>query len=177
MRAGLWRYLYKQLYWPQPAKYDVHVVAEQLPRRDNYIKLADERDVLDLPLAVINWRVQALEYETFAAFSKRFAGFWARRGLHEIGVLEWANWPYGPPLAKSAFGVDVFHPGGSTRMGANGRSAVVDQNLRTFAIPNLWIASTSVFPSGASANPTLMLMLFTKRLAGHLAQRLLERTA
>ena len=53
-------------------------------------------------------------------------------------------------------------------MGSDGRSAVVDQNLRTFAISNLWISSTSVFPSGASANPTLMLMLFSMRLADHL---------
>jgi len=47
----------------------------------------------------------------------------------------------------------------------DGRTAVVDGNLRTFSIPNLWVCSTSVFPSGASANPTLMLMLFSARLA------------
>jgi hypothetical protein len=34
------------------------------------------------------------------------------------------------------------------------------------------VASTSVFPSGASANPTMMLMLFTLRLADHLAKTL-----
>ena len=53
-------------------------------------------------------------------------------------------------------------------MGRTRRSAVVDENLRTFAVPNLWIASTSVFPSGASANPTLMLMLMAYRLADEL---------
>jgi choline dehydrogenase-like flavoprotein len=68
-------------------------------------------------------------------------------------------------------GSDIFHPGGSTRMGRNPRTAVVDENLRTFAIKNLWVASTSVFPSGASANPTFMLILMTLRLADHLAQQ------
>jgi choline dehydrogenase-like flavoprotein len=53
-------------------------------------------------------------------------------------------------------------------MGTDGRYAVVDDNLRTFAVPNLWVLSTSVFPSGGSANPTLMLMLFAMRLADKL---------
>jgi choline dehydrogenase-like flavoprotein len=64
----------------------------------------------------------------------------------------------------------VFHPGGTTRMGRNAREAVVDTNLKAFAIANLWVASTSVFPSGASANPTMTLLLFTLRLADHLAK-------
>ena len=64
---------------------------------------------------------------------------------------------------------DVFHPGGTTCMGPSAPTAVVDGNLKTFAVSNLWVASTSTFPSGASANPTMMLMLFTLRLADHLS--------
>jgi choline dehydrogenase-like flavoprotein len=66
----------------------------------------------------------------------------------------------------------VFHPGGTTRMGLDATTAVVNRDLRTYAVPNLWVASTSVFPSGASANPTLMLMLLTSRLAERLGVEL-----
>jgi choline dehydrogenase-like flavoprotein len=64
---------------------------------------------------------------------------------------------------------DIFHPAGSTRMGLNGRDSVVDRDLRTFAIDNLWVASTSAFPSLGSANPTLTLMMLTFRLGDHLS--------
>ena len=70
---------------------------------------------------------------------------------------------------------DVYHPGGSTRMGTDRHTAVVDANFRSFAVENLWVMSTSAFPSGGGANPTLTLMLFAMRLADHLSHKL--RTA
>jgi choline dehydrogenase-like flavoprotein len=171
-KAGLWRYLHNQLYWPEPVRYELHVVAEQLPLSDNHVKLASETDVFGLPLAAIKWRIDSPDCRTFAAYIRRFECFWRRRGLGAIGDLVWLARPDALSVSEISHGVDVYHPGGSTRMGTDGRSAVVDQDLRTFAIPNLWVSSTSVFPSGASANPTLMLMLFTARLADHLAKGL-----
>jgi choline dehydrogenase-like flavoprotein len=169
-KAALWRYVYKQLYWPDGSKYELHVAAEQRPRYSNFIALTSDTDMFGLFLAAIKWRIHTEDFEVFSTFIRLFDYFWKRRGLEEIGELEWlvdAN-------TISADGIpctgDVYHPGGSTRMGTDGHSAVVDFNLRTFAIPNLWVASTSVFPSGASANPTLMLMLFTMRLAEHLVK-------
>jgi choline dehydrogenase-like flavoprotein len=171
-KAGVWRLLHNQLYWPIPAKYELHVVAEQHPRFHNCIKLASETDVFGLPLTSIKWQVESADYNAFAAYIQRFEGFWKRRGFGAIGNLEWLASPNAPSLSKLSHGADIYHPGGSTRMGTDGRSAVVDDNLRTFAIPNMWVSSTSVFPSGASANPTLMLMLFTVRLADRLAKEL-----
>ena len=54
-------------------------------------------------------------------------------------------------------------------MGREAQTSVVNANLQTHAVSNLSVASTSVFPSGASANPTFMLMGFALRLADHLA--------
>jgi choline dehydrogenase-like flavoprotein len=174
-KAGLWRYGYKQLYWPVPARYELHIVAEQQPRADNYIKLASsETDVFGLPLAAIKWRIQPADCRVFSAYIRRFDDFWRRRGLQAIGDLEWSSHPDLLSPDDIPRGGDIYHPGGSTRMGTDAQSAVVDDNLRAFAVPNLWVLSTSVFPSGASANPTLMLMLFAMRLAERLAT--VERT-
>ena len=177
VRAGFWRYFHKQLYWPTPAKYTLHVVAEQAPRPDNVITLATERDEFGLPMAAIDWRIREPDCMVFSAFCHRFDGFWKRHGMQAIGDLEWLAAPDAITTRQIAHGGDIYHPGGTTRMGTNARSAVVDQDLRTHAVSNLWVASTSVFPSGASANPTLMLMLFTMRLADHLKQMIADPIA
>jgi 2-polyprenyl-6-methoxyphenol hydroxylase-like FAD-dependent oxidoreductase len=168
-KAGLWRYFYKQLYWPVPARYELHVVAEQHPRPNNYIELASETDVFGLPLAAIKWRIESADCRAFSVFIRRFDCFWKRHGFSAMGDLEWSFDPHALSPVDLSHGGDIYHPGGSTRMGTDHRSAVVDENLRTFAVSNLWVLSTSVFPSGASANPTLMLMLFAMRLADKLA--------
>jgi choline dehydrogenase-like flavoprotein len=169
-KTAAWRIGRKQLYWPKPARFELHIVAEQLPYYDNRIMLGNETDMFGVPLAAIDWRVSVMEYNTIAAFARRFDEFWNRRGLGEIARLNWL-FSFDSPMIDLSRGSDIFHPGGSTRMGRDSQTAVVDKNLRTFAIRNLSIASTSVFPSGASANPTFTLMMFTLRLADHLAQQ------
>lgn len=170
-KLGFWRIFYNQLLWPIPASYELHVVAEQMPRADNYIALSTERDVFGQPLASIRWRVSPEDWNTFSAYKRYFDRFWDRQGLRNIGELEWR---YGADCGETEelSHADVYHPGGTTRMGSDPRSAVVDSDLRVFEVSNLWIASTSVFPSGGGENPTLMLILFTLRLADHLEGKL-----
>jgi choline dehydrogenase-like flavoprotein len=66
---------------------------------------------------------------------------------------------------------DFFHPGGTTRMGRDVHSGVLDADLRTYRIDNLYVVSTSAFPSGGGANPTFMLMAIALRAAEHVARR------
>ena len=169
-KMAVWRIIYNQLLWPTPAKYELHVVAEQLPRANNYIALASENDCFGLPLAAVRWQIEPQDLRTFAIFKRHFDEFWNRHGLRDVGELDWTL------SADSSIGdmahTDVYHPGGSTRMGTDRHDAVLDANLRCFAVPNLWIASTSAFPSGGGENPTLMLILFTMRLADHLSGKL-----
>lgn len=171
-RVGFWRYVHKQLYWPVPAVYELHVVVEQRPSADNRIALAAEKDVFELPLAEIDWRKAESDCNAFSAFVRHFDRYWRRHGLDAIGNLEWRVNPGAISISDISESGDAFHPGGSTRMGTGGRSAVVDRDLRVYAVANLWVASTSVFPSTASSNPTLTLMLFTLRLADQLAKEL-----
>lgn len=171
IEAGYWRYVRGQLRWPEPACYQLRVVAEQMPRLANRIRLADERDRFDVPLAVIDWRVDPADSKTISAFARRFDWFWRRKGWTSIADLGWIPGVRENQRVSLPPSADIYHPAGTTRMGLDGKAAVVDRNLRTFAVPNLWVASTSTFPSGASANPTMMLMLFVLRLAEHLAKR------
>jgi choline dehydrogenase-like flavoprotein len=60
-----------------------------------------------------------------------------------------------------------YHWLGATRMGTTDYGCV-DANLRYHELENLYIASTSTFPGGSSANPTLTLAALTLRLGDHL---------
>ncbi len=163
---AFWRAKWRQLHWPRAADYQFHIVAEQLPSRDNRISLAGEADRFGMPLASINWRVQPRELATVEAYARRFESFWRRRGLARVARLNWRD--LRRRIADESSPMDVFHPGGSTRMGTSASAGVVDRDLKVFGLDNLHVASTSVFPSGASANPTFMLMLFVCRLSRHL---------
>ena len=61
-----------------------------------------------------------------------------------------------------------FHWLGSTRMGTGPEESCVDASLRYHDLDNLFVLSTSVFPSASSANPTLTLAALALRLGDQL---------
>jgi choline dehydrogenase-like flavoprotein len=172
LRLAWWRYMRQTLLWPTAARISLHIVVEQLPRIQNRIELGESSDEFGLPRARLFWSVGDAEAALAAAFARRFSRYWRAQGMYTLGELDWYFDPDNPNSITWDGAGDVFHPGGSTRMGTNGCSAVVDANLATFAVPNLFVVSTSVFPFGASANPTMMLIAFALRLADHLAKSL-----
>jgi choline dehydrogenase-like flavoprotein len=66
---------------------------------------------------------------------------------------------------------DGFHQVGTTRMGHDCKSSVVDANLKVHGIQNLHVASSSVFPTSGQANSTLLGVALAIRLAHHLKSR------
>jgi choline dehydrogenase-like flavoprotein len=60
------------------------------------------------------------------------------------------------------------HLVGGCRMAAKQEDGVVDANLRTFAVPNLFITDGSVMPTQGSANPALTIMALAARCADYL---------
>ena len=50
-------------------------------------------------------------------------------------------------------------------MSTDPQRGVVDADLRSHDVPNLWICDNSVFPSALSANPGLLTMALALRTA------------
>lgn len=57
---------------------------------------------------------------------------------------------------------------GTTRMHADPRRGVVDEHGRVHGMANLYVAGSSVFPTGGYANPTLTIVALALRLADRL---------
>jgi choline dehydrogenase-like flavoprotein len=58
-------------------------------------------------------------------------------------------------------------------MSTDPKAGVVDANCRVHGVENLFVASSSVFPTSGYANPTLTILALALRLADHLKARVL----
>jgi choline dehydrogenase-like flavoprotein len=126
-------------------------LCEFLPLPDNRVTLSDEKDRNGLPVANFSYSQcdndRALEG---AAQSIQEEILKAAGATETIAVKRYA------------------HLVGGARMAGGPESGVVDSNLRSFAVPNLYITDGSVLPSQGSANPALTIMALAARCADHL---------
>jgi choline dehydrogenase-like flavoprotein len=85
--------------------------------------------------------------------------------LEELGVD--IGWTVGPENTGPA-----FHHMGTTRMGTDPAESVVNPQLRTHDVPNLSVASSSVFVTPGALNPTLTIAALSLKCADHVDERL-----
>jgi choline dehydrogenase-like flavoprotein len=140
----------------------MNIDMEQPGSAANRIRLSEHRDALELPKAVVDWRVGDAEYETAVKFARIM-----QRKLEEAGFAS-LEWTPGVLEGEKPVMIDTYHPMGGLRMGVDPTASVVDSNLKLHGLANLHVASCAVFPSGGSSNPTFTMMALTLRLADHL---------
>ncbi len=169
-RAAWWRFARKQLFAPPDIDFDLMVCAEQLPSAANRIRLADTRDSFGMRKALFEWAPAPADERTFRSAIAHLGAFWRKSGLERLSPLNWkpAAADASSPIIDQAEA--CAHPSGSTRMGTDPAESVVGPDLRCHAIPNVAVASASVFPAAGSANPTFTIM----KLALWLADAYLE---
>jgi len=129
-------------------------LCEFLPRAENRVTLADEKDRYGLPVAHFAYS----QGDNDRALAKA-----AQATMEHI--LEAAG-------AQETMTVQRYaHLVGGARMGADETRGVVDADCRTFAVPNLLITDGSVLPTQGSANPALTIMAVAARAADRLIHR------
>ena len=140
---------------------------EQAPDRESRVELSDERDALGLPRARLVWRTGERERRTFERGQQLLGEALARAG---IGRVEPAELEEGWPILQGRLG----HHMGTTRMDPDARHGVVDTDGRVHGVRNLFLAGSSVFPTGGAGTPTYTIVALALRLADHLAGRARE---
>ena len=74
--------------------------------------------------------------------------------------------------AEEVITIDRYaHLVGGARMGDRPETGVVDRDLRSFAVPNLWITDGSTLPTQGAANPALTIMALVARAADVMVRR------
>lgn len=133
----------------------------QLPRAENSVSLDHSTtDNHGNPVPQIEWRVDRRSKRTI-----RRASEIQRAILEELGVD--VTWTVGPENTGPA-----FHQMGTTRMGENPNESVVNAEMRTHDIENLWIASSSAFVTSGAMNPTLTIAALALKAADHVTNSL-----
>ncbi|QQP93647.1 GMC family oxidoreductase (plasmid) [Skermanella sp. TT6] len=147
--------------------------AEQAPNPNSRIMLSDKRNALGGRQMVLDWRLSELEKRSLHVQTKLLGAELARMGL---GLFRMESW-----LAEGAnsWSPDVvigYHHMGTTRMADDELRGVVDRQCRVHGMDNLYIAGSSVFPTGSNINPTLTIVALALRLTDHLKQRVTTTT-
>jgi choline dehydrogenase-like flavoprotein len=142
--------------------------AEQAPNPASRVTLDPERDALGMRRTRLDWRLTALDRHTMKTFVEATAAEFRRLDLGEIDV---AAFDLPEDLSQMDQRVhDCAHHIGTTRMHDDPAQGVVDRNCRVHGVDNLYIGSSSVFPTGGSSNPTLTIIALCARIADRLKQ-------
>ena len=138
---------------------------EMGPRRENRVTLSKRLDRFGMPLPHVHHDTSASDRHSLRVLHERLAAEVARLGLGEFvhGLP-----PEGEPWPVDQ---DASHYIGTTRMGADPATSVLNTNCRLHKVANVYVAGSSVFPTSGNANPTYTIVALAIRLARHLNVR------
>jgi choline dehydrogenase-like flavoprotein len=143
---------------------DVVGFFEQAPNPDSRVTLGQETDALGQRKACIDWRLTSLDWHTYRTAAVMFGSELARACGGHFELQPWlaSEQRESPQIQGTA------HHIGTTRMAEHPSQGVVDLNSRVHGMSNLYVAGSSVFPTGGWAFPTFSLVSMSLRLAEHL---------
>jgi choline dehydrogenase-like flavoprotein len=150
------------LYSPQN-RYALHFHAEQTPDVANRMQLAEDGETLKISYGYSDADIHSvIQLHSVLDQQLRAMG---------CGELEYWYPPAALPDAIRNQSKDGLHQCGTTRMAETPAKGVVDANLKLWGTHNIYVCSSSVFPTSGQANPTFLLGAFAARLAAHLGRR------
>ena len=152
---------------PRANLFSLDFNAEQVPNPDSRVRLSEQTDPFGMPRLMIDWRYTDADVKTVASAFRLLQRDVARSTLGEL-TLEPDEADIEAVIRRD--GAYGGHHIGTTRMGDDPTTGVVDPNCRVFGVHNLYVAGSAVFPTSGQANPTLTIVALAIRLARHLEQ-------
>jgi choline dehydrogenase-like flavoprotein len=115
---------------------------------------------------MLHWELTPLEKRTIRSIYEIIGQQLGIADKGRVRLMEYlrdendASWP--------EFTGGGWHHMGTTRMGNDPKTSVVDANCKVHGIANLFVAGSSCYVTAAAPNPTLTLVALTLRLSDHL---------
>jgi choline dehydrogenase-like flavoprotein len=142
----------------------LQMVMEQAPDPDSRITLSPQKDALGMNRVRVDWRLGELEARTFNRTFQLLADELRASGAGEV--------TFEPDIDKDDWPENIegtWHHMGTTRMHDSPKQGVVDRDCKVHDLNNLYIAGSSVFPSGGPNYPTIVIVALALRLADHIS--------
>jgi choline dehydrogenase-like flavoprotein len=133
-------------------------LCELLPLPENRVTLSSVTDRYGLPVANFSYSLCENDKKNVEFAKKTMNEVWRHAG------------------AQDTLTIDRYaHLVGGCRMGFSQDDSVVDSSQRVWGVPNLFVADGSVMPTQGSANPALVIMALSDRLARLLKEKRVSR--
>jgi choline dehydrogenase-like flavoprotein len=146
---------------PKATAMVVRAQTEQTPNPASRVTLGKHRDRFGMARPVLDWRINELDTTAIRRGQEIIDAELRAAGL---GHLERMLGDENPPLIFEG----DYHHIGTTRMDDDPTRGVVNRDGRMHEVRNLYVAGSSVFPTGGWMNPTLTIVAMALRLADHL---------
>lgn len=164
--------------WPEDAPIDssddlfharLVLRAEQRPKRESRVTLGADRDPLGVPVAQLDWELDPMDWSSICVTARLIASSLTQHAGADVdlAIRDDSPWPEFPANGESYHPWGCHHMG-TTRMSEDPRDGVVDPDTRVHGLENLFVAGSSVFPTGGYANPTFTLIALALRTADHI---------
>jgi choline dehydrogenase-like flavoprotein len=144
---------------------------EMEPDPENRVTLSDKVCPYGQPIAHVVHRCTEIDRRSLVELHRSLVKELPRAGMGRLETQlqhDVSPWPIDQ---------DASHHMGTTRMGDDPRSSVVDRDLRVHELDNVYLAGASTFPTSGCANPTFTLVALSIRLAEHLRGALAPTSA
>jgi choline dehydrogenase-like flavoprotein len=148
---------------------------EQVPNAESRITLGREVDCLGVRRSVLQWKVTETEGRSIQVFAQALADEWRKLGLAEYNPddLHIA----GRERGEHGGFIDASHHMGTTRMGTDPATSVVNPDCLVHGYHNLYIGSSAVFPTSGFSNPTFTILALCMRISDDVKARLRQPQA
>ncbi len=135
---------------------------EQTPDPESRITLSGKRDRFGVRQVQIDWKLAKRDQDNLWAVYRILAAELGRLKVGRVKLFE-----DNARLFEERLGYGHHHMG-TTRAHDSPSAGVVDADLKVHDLHNLYVAGSSVFPTGGHVPPTLTIVALSIRLADHL---------
>jgi choline dehydrogenase-like flavoprotein len=139
---------------------------EMVPNDKSYCEIDPVmKDKYGIPVLRFHWQWSDYEYNQVRHMQQTFRALVEQMGGQVFDAMPDREKGYG--IAR---GGEIIHELGTTRMGANPATSVLDANSRAHDVKNLFVTDGGPFVSQADKNPTWTIMALSMRTSDFIAR-------